>query len=230
MSEVRVEGGELGEGGERGEGGVRGENGDTLFADPSPLSPITHHPSPITPPSPIISKGSLLKHRLAFWGTLVLMVAVDQVVKAWARGSMAEGGGLPGSPPFPGIFEFTLTYNEGIAFGLLQGQGVLLAPVAVAIALGAAWYSLRHPRESSWSHFAMGLLASGAIGNLIDRIAHGRVTDMLWFRPINFPVFNIADSCITVATVMLMFAWLREAGQKPRPSPATETSGESVEC
>jgi signal peptidase II len=192
MSEVMVEGGEGGE------------------STPESPPPTVAAPAPPT---------DLTKKRLAFWGTLVLMLVVDQAVKAWARGAMVERSSLPGSPPFPGVFEFTLTYNEGIAFGLFQGKGALLAPVAVAIALGAAWYSLRHPKESFWSHFAMGLLASGAIGNLIDRIAHGRVTDMFWFRLIDFPVFNIADACITIATVLLMFAWLREANHKSESTP-----------
>ncbi len=119
--------------------------------------------------------------------------------------------GSIGALPWPGVFEITLNYNEGIAFGLMQGAGVLMAPIAVAIAGAAGWYSIRHPREAPLSHIAMGLLAAGALGNLVDRLVFRRVTDMFYFRPINFPVFNLADACITVATVLLLIGWWRDA-------------------
>jgi len=131
------------------------------------------------------------------------------MVKGWARGAMSEGGSI--ALPWPGVFELKLTYNEGVAFGFLKGLGVFLSPIAIAISLGACWYSLKHPKEGAASHIAMGLLASGALGNLIDRLFRGRVTDMFYARIIDFPVFNVADSCITVATVLLILIWWREA-------------------
>jgi signal peptidase II len=59
-------------------------------------------------------------------------------------------------------------------------------------------------------------LAAGAIGNLIDRLWMQKVTDMFWFRPINFPVFNIADSCITVAAIILVVKGMTEPQEKPQ--------------
>ena len=129
--------------------------------------------------------------------------------------------GSVGGAPWPGVFEFTLTYNQGIAFGMFQGSGVYLTPIAIGIAIGAGIYSFKHPHEGTWTHVAMGLMASGALGNLYDRLAMGKVTDMFWFRLINFPVFNIADSCITIATLMLMVAWLRPA-EKPTATKSVE--------
>jgi signal peptidase II len=168
-----------------------------------------------------------------FFFVLVSTLILDQVVKAWARGAMPEGGSLRGLP-WPGVFEFKLTYNMGVAFGLFQGAGVYLAPIAIVIAVAAAWYSVKHPHESSISHVAMGLLASGALGNLYDRVAHGKVTDMFYARIIDFPVFNIADACITVATGLLIFIWWREAvnppeaaTQAPAQAATTDPSAES---
>jgi signal peptidase II len=149
------------------------------------------------------------------------MTLADQVLKAWVRHAMPIGGSLDGLP-WPGVFELKLTYNEGVAFGAFQGFGRFLAPVAVAIFLGSSWYAFKHPRESVLIHVATGLLAAGAIGNLWDRVFEGRVTDMLWFRPINFPVFNIADACITVATILLIVTWWSDAlkaKQPPQPAP-----------
>ena len=158
------------------------------------------------------------------------MLIVDQMVKTWVRGAIPQHGSIHGLP-FPGVFEITLQYNEGIAFGFLAGKGILLSPVAVAIACGSGWYSFHHPKDSNLTHISMGLLASGALGNLYDRIVNGRVTDMFYFRAIRFPVFNVADSCITVATILLILTWFTEAARqgKTQPAIATETSNPGTE-
>jgi len=158
------------------------------------------------------------------------MLAVDQMVKVWVRGAIPVHGSIRGLP-IPGVFEITLQYNEGIAFGFFAGKGILLSPVAVVIACGASWYSFKHPKESMLTHVAMGLLASGAVGNLYDRIVNGRVTDMFYFRSINFPVFNVADSCITIATILLILMWFAEAAKqgKHHPGAVPETSAVETE-
>lgn len=162
-----------------------------------------------------------------FFVVLIATLILDQLVKGWARNAMPEGGSFHGLP-WPGVFEFKLTYNQGVAFGFLQGFGKLLTPIAVIIAAGAGWYAWKHPEEGLLTQFAMGLLASGALGNLYDRLFHDRVTDMFYARFIDFPVFNVADSCITVATVLLIIIWWKEA-LKPKPSvdSSVETSNGS---
>ncbi|MCH8978915.1 MAG: signal peptidase II [Armatimonadetes bacterium] len=137
-------------------------------------------------------------------------LALDQTSKFWARAAAEGVEGRIFLVPWPGVFEFKLVFNEGIAFGMLRGLGVWLAPIGVIIAGGAAWYSLKHPQESRATHVTMALLAAGAVGNLIDRIAFGKVTDMLWVRAINFPVFNVADVCITAAGAMLALSAISE--------------------
>lgn len=149
------------------------------------------------------------------------MFIVDQAVKAWVRNNLRLEETRPF--PWPGVLEIRHAKNTGIAFGQLEGKGVFLTPIAVVIAAGAVWYVYRHPKESRWNHAAFGLLASGAIGNLYDRLNGGEVTDMFWPRFITFPIFNVADACITVATIMLMIGWWREATTKKeeaRPDPA----------
>lgn len=182
--------------------------------------------------------------RALFWTVFLLTLALDQFVKWWVREAIERPHGSIGNGlPWPGVFELTYTTNKGIAFGMLQGAGVFLAPIAVAIAVAAWMYSHRNDKEGPLSHVAMSLLASGALGNLYDRVFNGEVTDMFWFRLINFPVFNVADSCITVAAILLIYKWSREFFQeraeaaKPGPvaqlaeadEPAPETVSSSAQ-
>ena len=155
--------------------------------------------------------------RIFVW-LFAAMLVVDQVVKFWVRSTMAQGQSL--RAPWPGVFEITLTYNKGIAFGMLQGLGVYLTPIAIVIAGMAALYSYRNPKESTWLHASLGLIASGALGNLYDRAFRGEVTDMFSLVCIRFPVFNVADSCITVgATIMVLHgivqAFLEHKSEEP---------------
>ncbi len=152
------------------------------------------------------------------------LFALDQFVKIWARMAAQGVAGRTIAPLWPGVFELKLVYNEGVAFGLMQGMAMLLTPVAVGIVAVSAWYSWKHPEDPTVSHVTAGLLASGALGNLIDRLSHGRVTDLFWIRLINFPVFNVADVCITLAGTLFVLGALREMLNKPTPreqDPAT---------
>ena len=167
-------------------------------------------------------------NRRLFWIISLVAVVLDQAIKAWARHVFHDNLSALSGGPFPRYFEFTLTYNEGIAFGMFQGHGVFLAPVAILMSGGAVWYSVRHPRDPALAHVAMGLLAAGALGNLYDRLAYGKVTDMFYVRAINFPVFNVADSCITIAAILLIYLWSVEAMVKPKPSPPAPPAAEQA--
>ena len=70
-----------------------------------------------------------------FAGVLVGVLVVDQAVKAWTRANLHIGQSWPGGP-IPGVFELTLTYNKGVAFGALEGYSLLAVPIALTIAVG----------------------------------------------------------------------------------------------
>ncbi len=162
-----------------------------------------------------------------FLTTAVGMLILDQLVKWAARASVDGVEGRSIHPLWAGVFELKLVYNQGVAFGMLQGKGVFLTPIALIIAGFAAWHSYRHPQETRFTHITMALLASGAIGNMIDRLAMGKVTDMFWFRLINFPVFNIADICICVAGAFLVLGAIKEVIRPSSPVPATDATPET---
>ncbi|MFI5385607.1 MAG: signal peptidase II [Fimbriimonadales bacterium] len=183
---------------------------DAERADASPESKIQNPKSKID-----------RDRRWIFFVLLISMLAVDQAIKYWAEAHLAPG--QSSGWPWPRFFELQLTHNEGIAFGMAPGKGGLFTPIALLISFGAGWYSWRHPKESAWMHTAMALLAAGALGNLYDRVRFGWVRDMFAARFINFPVFNWADTCITIATAILIVVWSKEAIDarvRHHPSPA----------
>ncbi len=145
------------------------------------------------------------------------LILLDQATKAIARGNMAEGEFIT---VIPHVLDFTLVFNQGIAFGMLQGLGVWLAPVAILMTGFAYWlYTKREPNDKMQALVAI-LVAGGAIGNVIDRLTMGRVTDFINIKII--PVFNFADIYITISFVVMAILIMR---QEPKPdTEPTETS------
>jgi signal peptidase II len=135
-----------------------------------------------------------------------LIVTIDLLTKRWAATTLA---GAPRTIIDP-VLTFTFTENAGASFSLFQGFGSIIG-VAAFVAVGIVIASVWHPRPLG-EIIAFGMVAAGAIGNLIDRIARGdglldgKVID--WIQFPNFPVFNIADSSITVGVaLLLLLSW-----------------------
>lgn len=150
------------------------------------------------------------KKFLIYASSAIGFLALDQVVKLWARAAAQGVEGRSIGTIIPNIIELKLVFNKGVAFGMMQGKGIFLTPIALGIALFTIYYSYKHKDESVFAHIIMSLLAAGAIGNLIDRVLYQQVTDMFWLRFINFPVFNVADICITVAGTAFVLTALKE--------------------
>jgi len=133
-----------------------------------------------------------------------VVVAGDQAVKAVVEAQLVLGEEVDGLGPI-GI---TLSHNRGVAFGLAGGAGiglVLLTVVALAV---IGWLFARDPaRRGMW--IAVGLLSGGALGNLIDRLASGAVTDYIEIGP--WPPFNLADVAITTGVLLMVWIYLRDA-------------------
>lgn len=111
----------------------------------------------------------------------------------------------------PGFFHLTYVKNTGMAWSLLSGQQGFLCLVA-AIAIGLMLWYLITREPGRWVSSALGLMIGGAAGNMLDRLLLGSVRDFLDFYIFgyDFPIFNLADTALTIGVIMLMIAALKD--------------------
>jgi signal peptidase II len=149
-----------------------------------------------------------------------MVLAADQAAKAAVEAHIVVGEYVEVLGPV----ELTLSHNSGVAFGLAGGAGVKLVLVT-ALALGVIGYLFaRNPlRPGMW--LAVGLLAGGALGNLVDRLRHDAVTDFIAVG--SWPPFNLADVSITLGVFLLVFFYLRDAEREDSTRPDEDASPEA---
>ena len=110
----------------------------------------------------------------------------------------------------PNIIEFTYVKNRGASFGILQNQMIFFYVITAAV-MGMISYTIyKLPSEQKYFPFYLCILFifSGASGNLIDRVVNGYVVDFIYIRLIDFPIFNVADMYISIATAVLIICLL----------------------
>jgi signal peptidase II len=155
------------------------------------------------------------------------IVVLDQWSKAFVRTSLPMGAIW--SPwewltPYARIVHWQ---NTGVAFGMFQGQSTVFAILAVIVSAIIIYYYPRIAREDWILRLALGLQLAGALGNLVDRVTVGHVTDFISVG--SFAVFNVADASISVGVVVLLISvWLQERRDKqnaarPELEPVEET-------
>jgi signal peptidase II len=163
-----------------------------------------------------------MKRRWQIFGLIALVaIALDQATKLWARTSLPtdpRGFGLP-VPVIEGFFDWRLSYNTGSAFGLfadMSGARVFLTIVAIVAVVAIVWMIKQARDDQQAQVWALSLLAGGAIGNLIDRIAFGRVTDFIvWkYHAHEWPVFNVADMALCAGVGLLLLEMAREGARE----------------
>lgn len=129
--------------------------------------------------------------------TAGVVVAVDQATKQLAATRIAPFDKVD---VIPGL-QFTNTRNTGVAFGALEGGGLIVA-VLIGLSLSALIVYFVANRERAWLWLPVGLLLGGALGNLADRAREGAVIDFI--DPIAWPAFNVADSCIVIGVIVVV--------------------------
>jgi signal peptidase II len=113
-------------------------------------------------------------------------------------------------PVIPHVFQLSLSFNTGAAFSLFKNQPQLLAGFTTLLFLILLGYGLRKQYPFKGELTAMGLILGGALGNLMDRLLQGRVTDFFDVVAIRYPVFNVADSLIFIGVFWLVGLYLRQ--------------------
>ena len=147
--------------------------------------------------------NSLWKRYGIFGFFVVILIVFDQWTKALAYDELRVNGPIV---IWDGIFELLYSENRGAAFGILQGQKWFFLLIAAAVVVVILLFLSKMPNEKKMLplFFCTILLASGAIGNVIDRLYRGFVVDFLYFKLIDFPIFNVADCYVVVAAGLLI--------------------------
>lgn len=161
-------------------------------------------------------------------GLATLAVVLDQ----WSKRLATEH--LAFAPPVRLVGEWvqlTYTRNSGIAFGLLAGRNFPLYVFSIVAALAVIALFLRHERLSIARHVSLALILGGAVGNLIDRVTTGEVVDfiLLAWRGHEFPVFNVADICVTSGVALFALVWSRDHDHAHVPADAPDAAGPGPE-
>lgn len=149
------------------------------------------------------------------WLLLVaaIIVVLDQYTKWLVRSNLALGESWSPWEWLAPYARIVYWKNTGVAFGLLQGMNVVFIILASIVSLGIVYYFPTISKSDWLIRLALMLELGGAVGNLIDRITIGYVVDFVSVG--NFPVFNVADSCITVGVfILLIGVWVQERREK----------------
>jgi len=128
---------------------------------------------------------------------VLAILSLDQLTKFLAAKNLLYNQSVP---VIKGIFQITLIHNRGAAFGILKNQISLFILTAI-FAIVLIYLNLKENRHKKFYSISLSLILAGALGNLVDRIFLGYVIDFLDFRI--WPVFNVADSAITVGAILL---------------------------
>ena len=173
---------------------------------------MTQEPATATEPAPALRESpDRRRQHLQFAALAIGVIVFDQVTKVILRETLALGE----REWLAQFFAFSHVANDGGAFGLFGGANTILA-VSAVVAIGVVVIYYLFPPLNHWLvRSGLALIVGGAIGNLLDRIYQGHVTDFIDF--IHFPAFNVADAAINVGVAAIVIAILFGDNLRPRP-------------
>ncbi|AXX73451.1 signal peptidase II [Weissella confusa] len=139
-------------------------------------------------------------------GIILILTICDQLLKSWVASSIVLGGS---KQLIPGIIELTNLRNSGAAWSIFEGQQTFFTIITI-VAIIVIGYFIWQYRKNILMLIGLSLIMAGTIGNFIDRLRQGYVVDMFETTFINFPIFNIADMCLTIGVIWLIICILKE--------------------
>lgn len=149
---------------------------------------------------------------LIYYAIALLIVLIDQVTKYLVVKYMDLGQSIP---LWTDVFHLTSHRNLGAAFGILQNQRLFFIIITIIVVIGILITLARLKGKQPLTSLALSLILGGAVGNFIDRATTGEVVDFLDFTLINFPIFNVADSAITVGVILMLLDVLLDSRKAP---------------
>ena len=155
-------------------------------------------------------------------GLTVTVAAIDQLTKFFLVSTIGSDRSDSAVEIIDGWLALEYTENRGAAFGLFSGFAPILTGLSIAILTVLLWHYLRQTRPPLWQTVAIGAIAGGALGNLVDRVRLGHVIDFLSVGP--WPNFNVADSAITVGALVLIWGLTRPGSEPGTVRPVDQGS------
>ncbi len=155
---------------------------------------------------------------------IVLLVLADQLTKLLIWAPIPKDGTIE---VLPGILNFSKVENTGASFGIFQGMQVFFIVMTIIVLVAAVYIMIRYrDKHSRFIRVLIAVLFSGALGNLIDRMAFGYVRDFIDFRLFNFwtYVFNIADAALVIGAILLGIYILFFYKDNKKPLECTDAS------
>lgn len=133
----------------------------------------------------------------------IILIALDQLTKLWAKTSLRNNGPID---IIPNVLKLQYHENSGAVWGILQGKANLLSLFTLFILAALVYVYFQIPKASKYNLLKLVFvtIGAGAIGNMIDRFSYGYVVDFIYFELINFPIFNVADSYVTVSSILII--------------------------
>jgi signal peptidase II len=150
---------------------------------------------------------------------IVLIVAFDQVTKLLAKKYLLGNAAVPF---IKGVVQFNYAENQGMAFSMFGGARWVFVALTSVVCIGALVLMFKNKIPSLWAYWSIGVIVAGGIGNLIDRILYGYVVDFIEPTFMNFAIFIIADSAVTLGTISLMIYLVLDIFKKDE-KPAEES-------
>jgi len=162
----------------------------------------------------------------------VATIAVDQLTKWVVIAHLGPDRQRHGVEIIGSLLALQYVENTGAAFGVMRGRSALLSIIAIAVLVIVLVVFYRSGSRSAMAGVSLGLVAGGAVGNLIDRVRFGFVVDYVSVGV--WPKFNVADSAVTIGVVLLVWQGFAEAtpesdaDAQTKPAPLTSTDGDDV--
>ena len=159
--------------------------------------------------------------RIPYLSATSALILLDRLTKWWAGHSLAYG--RP-QPLIGQAIRLTRVHNVGGAFGIFPGSGILFLVVSAIVSVVLLFLLVTRRVRGVWTRIGVSIVLAGAIGNLIDRLMYGYVLDFFEIR--GFPVFNLADACISVGAAVIILTMLFGGGRDRSVQEADRLRGD----